>query len=565
MEEKIRAATDAALIEMGAVGVQFAVEWPGDMKHGDFAVNAALAASKTLGKSPKEIAQSLAASLKDSLGDDISHVEVAGPGFVNITLLADAVTKELSRSVTLGSEWGRVLGEPAKTVMIEYSNPNPFKEIHIGHLMSNVIGEALSRILDASGAAVIRDTFGGDVGPHVAKALWALQKDGVTDIGNASDIGTAYTKGSNAYEENEEVKSEIDALNTKIYDVVAAQNNPETLSEEDRALLSLWRRGREVSMEEFARLFSILGTKFDYIFYDSDTTEGGMRVVRDGIKTGVFEESEGAVIYRGEKKGVNTLVFITSRGTPTYETKDIGLAFLKEERHATDEVIIITAAEQIGHFIVVLAALEEVAPVLAKKMTHVPHGFLRLTTGKMSSRKGNIITASELLGEITASAAQKNADPLVAQAVAIAAIKYMILRQAPGGDIIFDPEKSLALDGDSGPYLQYSLVRAKSLLAKSIEAAQENPAGNDAPEMPYELSRLVIRYPEIVKRAQALRAPHIVAQYLTQLAGSWNSFYAQEKIIGGEFETHKLSLVQAFATTMENGLDVLGIPVPERM
>ena len=180
---------------------------------------------------------------------------------------------------------------------------------------------------------VIRDTFGGDVGPHVAKALWALRKDGVTEIENAKQIGDAYLRGSNAYEEDEKAKQEIDELNTKIYSIVEQQE--QFRPEKTRMLLSLWREGREISMEEFRRIFAIIGTKFDYEFFDSDTTETGLRIVRDGINKGIFEESEGAIIYRGEKIGLHTLVFITSRGTPTYETKDVGLAFLKEEKIAS--------------------------------------------------------------------------------------------------------------------------------------------------------------------------------------------------------------------------------------
>lgn len=560
MEQKLQDAVREALIKMGASDVLFAIEWPADLAHGDFATNAALAAAKTLGRSPLDIAEELVLKLKESLGDEIEKIEAAGPGFVNITLTHAAIAKTLTYAARDDS-WGTGNANTGRSVMIEYSNPNPFKEIHIGHLMSNVVGEALSHVLEASGARVIRDTFGGDVGPHVAKTLWAIKKKGMTDLASASEIGGAYTHGSNAYEENPEAKAEIDLLNTQIYDIVAKQDTPETLTEEERSILALWRKGREVSMEEFARIFAILGTRFDYIFYDSDTTKGGMSVVRDGIERGVFEESDGAVIYRGEKKGLHTLVFITSRGTPTYETKDIGLAFLKEERHPTDEVVIITAIEQIGHFEVVLAALEEIAPLLAKKTKHVPHGLLRLTTGKMASRKGNIITASDLLKDMVSAASKKNADPLVAEQVAVAAIKYMILRQAPGGDIIFDPEKSLSLEGDSGPYLQYALVRAKSVIAQSDVAAD----ASDMPEEIYDLERLVIRFPEVARRAEAARAPHLIAQYLTQLAGEWNSFYAQNRIRGGEHEAYKLTLADAFVATMERGLDLLGIPVPEKM
>jgi arginyl-tRNA synthetase len=289
-----------------------------------------------------------------------------------------------------------------------------------------------------------------------------------------------------------------------------------------------------------------------------------MDVVKDGLARGVFEESEGAIIYKGEKKGLHTLVFVTSRGTPTYEAKDIGLAFLKEERWPSDESIIITAAEQVGHFKVFLAALEDIAPLLAAKTRHVPHGFLRLTTGKMSSREGNVITADALIREVLLKAAEKNEDPLIAEQVAIGAIKYSILRSSAGSDIVFDMEKSLSLDGDSGPYLQYATVRAKSVIANA-----ENQAHNSDKEKintkPFTLERLIVRFPEVVQEAQKNLAPHTIAQHLLQLASEWNSFYAQERIIDSADEARKIEIAKAFVTTMENGLALLGISVPERM
>ncbi len=573
MEREIREATYAALQEYveqngGDISaVNFAVEWPGDMSHGDYAVNVAMSAAKALGKNPRELASELAPIIAAKLGALVSGVEVAGPGFINITLAPAAIALSIAHATNLGKEWGTNESKSGKRIMIEYGNPNPFKEMHIGHMTGAITGEAISRLIGATGATVLRDTFGGDVGPHVAKALWALHQKGITDVASPKEIGAAYIHGSNSYEENEDAKKEIDELNTRIYQIVDAQDAPESLSEGDRALLALWRKGREVSMEEFNRLFALLGTKFDYIFFDSDTTELGIAEVQRGLAQGVFEESDGAIIYRGEKVGLFTLVFITSRGNPTYETKDVGLALLKESHTTTDEVLITTAIEQIGHFKVVLAALHELLPALAEKTRHIPHGLLQLTTGKMSSRKGNIITAAGLIREMIETALEKNPDPVIAEQVAIGAVKYMILRSAPGSNIIFDPEKSLSLDGDSGPYLQYALTRAKSVIAQADTgiANIENGEGSDVPEKPYLIERILVRFPEVVAAAQANLAPHTVAQYLTQLAGEWNSFYAQERIRGGEHEAYKLRLAKAFVQTMENGLNLLGIPVPEKM
>jgi arginyl-tRNA synthetase len=559
MEERIRKAVAEALAKAGAEGVEFAIERP-ELAHGDYATNAALVAAKVLGKNPRSLAESLAPLIEDALGEQVSRVEAAGPGFINITLSRGAVGFLIAEAESQGEEWGKGTAEASRRVSIEYSNPNPYKEIHIGHLMSNVVGEALSRIIEGTGAMVIRDTFGGDVGPHVAKALWALMKEGVRDIESARQIGEAYARGSNAYDSDESAKAEIDALNTRIYDIVARQNDS-GISANDAALLALWRQGRELSMEEFRRLFSILGTKLDYEFFDSDTTEIGIRVVNDGLAKGIFERSDGAIIYRGEKKGLHTLVFITSRGTPTYETKDVGLAFLREERIKSDEVIIVTAIEQVGHFEVVLAALSEIAPKVAEKTRHVSHGLLRLPSGKMSSRKGNVITGAELISDMIVKASEKNADPLIAEQVAVGAIKYMILRQAPGQDIVFDPEKSLSLTGDSGPYLQYALVRA----AKILSYSSENAGGTAEPAEPYEIERLVIHYPEVAARAAREMSPNLLVTYLTELAGAWNSFYASEQVLGSPEEGYKMRLTRAFANTMANGLRLLAIPAPERM
>lgn len=551
MEERIRNAVQDALAALGGGDIPFAVEWPADLTHGDFATNAALAASKALGKPPREIADALVAHLKDALGESVTKVEAAGPGFVNITLAPQAV-RSIIATAAIDPDWGKGSAHEGRSVMVEYSCPNPFKEMHIGHLMSTIIGEAVARIIENAGARVLRDSYGGDVGPHVAKALWALQKEGVTDVAHASEVDAAYAAGARAYEESEDAKAAIDTLNQEIYREIYAT--------ESSALKDLWLKCREVCLEAFRDIYQVLGTKFDYYFFESEVTPTGMRVVEDGLERGVFEKSDGAVIYPGERKGLHTLVFITSRGTPTYEAKDIGLAFHKEERAATDEVIIETGSEQIGHFNVFLAALGEIAPKLAAKTSHISHGLLTLTTGKMSSRLGNTITASGLLKGVIESAGERNEDSKVAADVAVAAVKYMVLRQAAGGAVVFDPEKSLSLEGDSGPYLQYAYVRAKKLLTYASESA-----GDGVPDAPYTVERLIIRYPEVAARAASERAPHHIAQYLTKLASEWNSFYANEQVLGSSEETYKQNVARAFANTMEHGLALLAISVPERM
>ncbi len=493
-------------------------------------------------------AEDLVVKLRQELGDAAAKVEVAN-GFVNITLSNAAIAFAIAGANAKGNEWGRGTASAGQRVMIEYSNPNAFKELHVGHLVGTIVGEALSRLIENEGATVARDTFGGDVGPNVAKALWGLKRSGITEPMNAAELGKAYAEGAKAYEEDVEAKAEIDALNQALY------------AGTDQGLMDLWHRGREVSMEEFRRIWKLLGTHFDYEFFDSDTVENGIRLVRDGLEKGIFEKSDGAVIYDGEGKGVHTMVFITSHDTPTYEAKDIGLAFLREERWPSDEVIIITGNEQAGRFKTVLAALAELAPLIAKKTTHVTTGFLKLASGKMSSREGNIITVADFITDIVEKAMEKNPDLLIAQQVAIGAIKYMVLRQSPGQDIIFDPEKSLSLEGDSGPYLQYALVRAKKILTYGATG----DGGTETPPVPYNIERLIIHFPEVVARATRMRSPSTLVTYLTELAGEWNSFYASEQVLGSPEEAYKQRVARAFANTMSNGLTLLGIPTPERM
>ena len=548
MEERIRKAVSDALLQAGASGTVFTVERPPDAKYGDYSTNAALAAAKILRKNPSKFAEELAHLLKDKLGESAEQILVAGQGFVNITLSHYAVTLTIAEADAALTRWGKGNAVTGARVIIEYSNPNAFKEMHMGHLVGSVVGEALARLTENAGATLARATFGGDIGPNVAKSLWALKRRGVTEPESASQIGEAYAEGSRAYDNDPKAKEEIDALNRAIY------------AGKDRTLMELWRKGRAVSVEEFRRVWRLLGTHFDFEFFDSDTTEIGMRVVRDGLTKGIFKKSDGAIIYDGTAKGVHTMVFITSHDTPTYEAKDIGLAFLKEERWPSDTSIIITGNEQTGRFKTMLAALADIAPLLAAKTTHIATGFLKLVSGKMSSREGNVITAADFIRDVIYQAKGKNPDPLIAEQVALGAIKYMILRQAPGSDIIFDPEKSLSLDGDSGPYLQYALVRARKILAYA-----GGETGTDVPAAPYAIERLIVHYPEVIERAAREYAPNLLVNYLTELAGAWNAFYATEQVLGSPEETYKQRVARAFANTMVNGLASLGIPAPEKM
>lgn len=556
--DKIVEALTRALVALG-IEAEPVLDFPADLAHGDYSTNVAMVGAKVAQKSPKTLAEEIVVALGTIEG--VSKIEVAGPGFINFTLVRESYASVLQKTSIEGDRWGSNESLKGKRVMYEFTDPNPFKVFHIGHLMSNAIGESLARLSEYQGATVIRANYQGDIGPHVARCLWGVMKEGL-DVGSIEQLGRAYVIGSTAYEDDPKAKEEIDAINKKLYQ----RSDPE--------LNRLYDVGRRTSLDHFEEIYTILGTKFAHYFFESEVGPIGVEVVKQGLKDGVFEESEGAVIYRGEKIGLHTRVFITKAGTPTYEAKELGLDKTKFEKEKLDHSIIVTAVEQKGFFEVVLAAMAEVLPEVAKRTKHVWHGMMQLTDGKMSSRKGNVVTGESLIEDMRAEALAKmdgrdlTDKQSVADAVAIAAIKFSILKQGSGKNIIFDPAQSLSFEGDSGPYLQYSYVRAMSVLTKARLSGSGSAMiyhSTSLPDIVPTVERLLPRFPDMVLRAAQEYEPHHVTTYLTELAGAFSSWYAGEKIIGSEGEAYKLALVRAFAQTMKNGLWLLGISAPEKM
>ena len=566
MEQVIRTAIADVLKELGIDEVDFVVEHPNEFSHGDYACNVAMVAAKQLGKNPRELAEAILTKLEGQI-EYVEKIEIAGPGFINFHLSRDFFVEEIARVNTLGADWGKNDTWKDKVVIIEYTDPNPFKELHIGHLVPNALGESLARLFMFAGADTKRVTFQGDVGMHVAKAIYGLQKNGntVEEGFDAKTLGTGYATGATAFEEDEDIAAEIKALNKTIYE------------RSDKEVNKLYDYGKQVSLEYFDAAYEILGTKFDHNFFESVTGSVGLELVKSHIGD-IFEESDGAVIFKGEEYGLHTRVFINKEGLPTYETKDVGLIQCKEDwsKEVTgkpfDLTITVTGTEQQEYFKVTTKASELIQPELAGKVELVANGMLRLAEGKMSSRTGQVVPALSLLDEIKEEALSRMTESgvehpeEVASDVAVAALKYTILKIAAGKDIVFDFKKSVSFEGDSGPYLQYTNARINSVLKKAAEAGVE-PSIQHAPETPYEIEKTLYRFEEVVLEALTERAPHQVITYITELAGAFNSFYAQEKIAdpSDEFAPYKAAVAQAVGQTLQNGLFVLGIEAPEKM
>jgi arginyl-tRNA synthetase len=533
--------------------IDFSVEIPkGGQAYGDFSTNVAFVLAKKINKSPKEVADDIISKVKNE--EIFKRVVFAPPGFINFFIADKYFIDNLKK---IGDDYGKGSGMKNKKVVIDYTDPNPFKEFHIGHLMSNAIGESISRIFEFQGAKIKRVCFQGDVGIHVAKAIYGKI------IFPDWTWGGAYAHGAAEYERNEEAKKKIIELNKKIY------------NRSDKKINKLYDEGKKVSLENFDKIYKTLDTKFNDLIFESQVIDLGKKMVEKGLKEGIFEKGEGgAVIFRGENCGLHTRVFINSDGLPTYEAKDLGLAELKYKKYKYDESVVVTANEQNSHFAVMLCALDKLDKKLAEKTKHVSHGMLRLPEGKMSSRTGKIITGESLIERVKELVEQKikdknfpeNEKAEISESVAVGAIRYSILKQSIGSDIVYDFDKSISFEGNSGPYLQYSYARARSVLKKAKDEGIKPSFKNVSGEIT-QLEKMLSKFPEVVLQAQKKIEPHSLTTYLTELAGIFNSYYAKNKIVdkADEISPYRVAITNAFAITMKNGMWLLGIKTLEKM
>lgn len=563
---------------------------PQNESFGDFSLNVALKASKRLKQSPMEIAKHLSVVIpsKSSL---FEKVEVVVPGFINLRLKNDYLLAEVKEIGEKGDSYGRSERLNGQKIMVEYTDPNPFKEFHVGHLFSNIVGESICRLLECQGASVWRVCYQGDVGLHVAKSIWGMQKlevempaDELSLKEKAAFLGRAYALGASAYEEDESSKKEIIEINQKVY-------------RRDPAVLGLWEKGKKWSLDYFEVVYQRLGVAygrqpaFDRYYPESEAGEVGLRLVKEGLAKGVFEESQGAIVFKGENYGLHTRVFINSLGLPTYEAKELGLVPTKYKDFPYDLCLVVTGSEIDEYFRVVTQALKLIEPKLGEKVKHVSHGMVRLPGGKMSSRTGKVIrgewlldeakkVASEIVGELDGRFRSKE----ITEWVGLAAVKYALLKGGTNRDIEFNFGESVSFEGNSGPYLQYTYARARSVLRKyetlnsKSETNSNNPKDPKVPRFEIHTSGLVseevsllrtlYRFPEVVEAASQAYQPYLVANFLFDLAQKFNLFYNNLPILGdkaGSSSKLRLGLTRAVAQVIKNGLLLLGIEAPEEM
>lgn len=539
-----------------------------DDKFGDYSTNVTLSLAQKTGKNPREIGETLAAKLRDNLGEQVKEISLAGPGFINLRLSDQALASGLNKSPAKLYE--------NKTIVAEYSDPNPFKVLHAGHLYTSIVGNSIANLLAAADGNVHRVNFGGDVGLHVGKTMWGivhhaggesldeaaakyyvLEEVAAKPLNErAANMGERYVEGNNAYENNEQAKEQIVAFNTRVYKLHEDNDH-------DSDFAQIYWTCREWSYQYFKDFYNQIGiAPFEKFYPESETAPLGVATVKEQLSKGVYEESEGAVVFKGEPYGLHTRVFINSRGLPTYEGKEVGLIMKKWDDYHFDKSFVITGNDIVGYMQVVMKSVEQFEPEMVKRSQHLTHGQVKLAGGvKMSSRKGNLLLADDILD--SASEAAKKLGEQNGTDVAYAAVKYAFLKNRIGGDIIYDPQESVSLEGNSGPYLQYAHARACSILAKAGSSGEGELKDLNPGER--SLLRKITEFSEIVEKASQELMPHHVCTYIYELAQEFNRFYEHNRVIGDERAGLRLKLVASYADTLKNGLELLAISAPDKM
>ncbi len=520
--------------------------------YGDFATNVALKIAQKSDQPARETAEKIVDRLRQAPLASVKEISVAGPGFINLTLTDTALARLVETPVSTPFT--------GKTVVIETNNPNPFKDIHIGHAFNAVVADTLANLLEKGGAEVHRVSYHGDVGLHVGKSLWAIfhhYGDGAYEElqrlapeQRPAKLRDWYAYGAGIYQEEPAAHEAVEALAKQSF-------APES------KVLQIYQTCKEWSFAYFDTVFQQLNNQpIERRYLESEADKVGREVVEANIGK-VFEKSGGAIIFRGENYGLHTRVFISKHDTTLYEARDLGLLKLKARDYTPDSSYIVTAVEQKEYFKVVFKAAELAMPELPVNTVNIATGTVRLTTGKMSSRTGEVVTIEWLFDQIRKRVAVLTEDKEVSSQVEAGAIRYALLKSRLDSDIVFDINQSVSLEGNTGPYLQYAHARACSILKKVGEVATTIDVSVEPAER--SLLRKFSEYPEILQKAYQELMPHHICTYLYELAQSFNRFYESNRVLGDPRQAVRLALVHRYQAILKDGLSLLGIPAPEHM
>jgi arginyl-tRNA synthetase len=534
--------------------------------------NGAMAAAKQLGRPPREIATEVAAAL--SSHPEIAATDVAGPGFINISL-TDAALAEWAKRISHDDHLGYTPATDPLKVLVDYAGPNVAKAMHVGHLRATIIGDSLARLFAFAGHDVIRDPHFGDWGFQMGLMIAVVQEEGIDPATiTLADLQRLYPEASDRADSDRAFADRVRAT------TVALQQG-------DEEALGIWRQMKAVSEESQRRDFAALGVEFDLWYGESDVADRLDPLVDRLVDAGITEESQGALIVRVDLPDDNRdwppLIVRSTAGGFLYSTTDVATLEMRVDDLGVDLMLYVVDRRQGDHFTQVFRVARK-AGIASEDvgLEHIGFGTMNGPDGKpFKTREGGVVRLGDVIDMIQA-AARKRLDEahiaedypesereMIARQVGVAALKFGDLINNRGSDYIFDLERFSSFEGKTGPYLQYAAVRIKSILRKADERGLQ-PGEIIAPSIDAErnLMLALFRFPEVVQRSIDLRAPNHVAEYAYTLAGEWNSFYDRCHILNeadpGQ-QASWLSLARWTETTLETLLHLLGIEVPDRM
>ncbi|HEX2153245.1 MAG TPA: arginine--tRNA ligase [Acidimicrobiia bacterium] len=550
-----------------------------------FQCNGAMAAAKATDRSPREIAEAVVASIEDD--PTLEVVEVAGPGFINLSL-TDTALADWTETTADDPRLGVATAAEPATVVVDYAGPNVAKAMHVGHLRATIIGDSLARLFDFLGHKVIRDPHFGDWGLQMGLVIAELQlRHPEWPYFDPDDTGPYPDTSPVTLDDLQEIYPAADARAKEDADFAAAARQATVALQAKRpGYLALWNHMRAVSLEAQKENFAGLGVDFDIWHGESDVAHLLAPLVERLRQSGKAEESEGALVVRidepDDKRDLPPLILVSRTGGYLYSTTDLATVWYRAEQLGADLALYVVDSRQGDHFIQVFRAARKCGVANSMQMEHIGFGTMNGRDGKpFRTREGGVVSLSDLI-DMVEDAAMARLDEAqiatdyppeerkqIAHLVGVAALKFGDLHSNRTSDYVFDLERFSSFEGKTGPYLQYAAVRIRSLLRKADEQGLESssiiaPVVNQERALMLELLRL----PEVALRAADQRSPHHLAEYAYGLAGAFNRFYDACHVLSQPDETRRgswLSLCRLTLETLIQALDLLGIEVPERM
>lgn len=564
------------------------LEQPAIRTFGDYTTNVALQCAKANGRNPRELAQQIVSELAKLNSNYIEKTEIAGPGFINITLKTEYLFSHFNPNWT---------NQPTGTkAVIEYMQPNTNKPLHVGHLRNAVLGKALINLKKTSGWDVVAATVNNDRGLHITKSMWAYLMFGTKETLPSQswkaqiDDWMADSTQWNVPTDMEDVKLHKGDFFVGHWYVEADKYVEDTeigkiwtemltawedaSDEYHNAIRSLWKQMNAWFYEGAASTYQELDVTFDTdaIAYESDLYQAGKTIILDGVAKGLFQKLEdGAIQVDLSSYNLPNKILLRRDGTGIYMTFDIELTRLRTSK-GVDKLVWVVGNDQQLYFQQLFAVCEMLGFTAIKNCQHFAYGMVKLPEGKMSSRKGTVVYADDVLELAIQRAEQivtevgvaKDKSPeeqkAIARTVGIGAVKYAILAYDPLSELTFDIEKSVSFEGNCGPFIQYAHARSRSILRKASESTEVKVTVQTDAERA--LIHLIAEFDDVLERASELSAPHLLCSYLFELASCFNSFYATSPVIGSPV---RIELTRQFSQALSFGLSVLGIEAPESM